>query len=200
MGILEKSAPRARIKYFIVQSIGSSVFLWAVGLETAGFGRISEAVIGGALRLKLGIAPFQRWFVRVLSTIGWELVFMASTLQKVLPVFLIRSLKLEPLILAVGGRVVVSLLGRINQTFLKKILAYSSVFMTIWLIICEGEMDKRLEYLIAYRGALGVVISVFAALIVEEIGEVLSGMGNIFTGVTISGFLSIRGCPPFIGF
>ena len=57
---LEKRRPRARIKYFIIQSVGSSVFLWSVGLEGARLGLAREISIRRALGLKLGIAPFQR--------------------------------------------------------------------------------------------------------------------------------------------
>lgn len=198
--LLEGRTPRARIKYFIIQRIGSSIFLWAVGLERAGLGGTREVVAGRALRLKLGIAPFQRWFINVLSSLRWELVFLASTLQKVLPVFLLRSLKFRVLTLFLGLSGAVSVFGSINQTFLKKILAYSSIFITIWLIACEGEVAKGLEYLVAYRDALGVAIVVFATQVAEEIREVLSGIRGLFRAAVIGGFFRIGGCPPFIGF
>lgn len=55
-----------RIKYFIIQSIGSSIFLIRIILGGMHFSLIIlERFIRISLILKLGIAPLHSWFVNV---------------------------------------------------------------------------------------------------------------------------------------
>jgi NADH:ubiquinone oxidoreductase subunit 2 (subunit N) len=118
-----------RIKYFIVQRIGSTLFLRSVGIAT--FIGVREALIRLirlALFLKLGVAPFHGWFIRVISDIRWDFFFLASTVQKVLPLYLISILSSGLLALVVVLRSLVRVLGSLNQLLIKKLLAYSSVF------------------------------------------------------------------------
>jgi NADH:ubiquinone oxidoreductase subunit 2 (subunit N) len=61
----------ARIKYFIVQRIGSTVFLSRVAIIAALGSTLSlETLIGLGLFLKLGAAPLHGWFVRVIGDIS----------------------------------------------------------------------------------------------------------------------------------
>ena len=60
-----------RIKYFIVQRVGSSVFLISLVLRTLEiFPVILSRLMGFSLSLKLGVAPFHGWFVNVLRKLS----------------------------------------------------------------------------------------------------------------------------------
>ena len=191
----------ARIKYFIIQGVGSSALLWTLGLRAiGGSGLAREGLIALALSLKLGVAPFQGWFIRVLSMLSWELILLASTLQKILPVFLLRRLEHEVLGWLIGLRAGVRVLGSINQVYLKKILGYSSVFITAWLLACEGEFSARIEYLGVYRVALVALVLAQVSSFVLELNETLRGLGLAMGAVFIGRLLRIGGAPPLIGF
>jgi hypothetical protein len=51
-------------------------------------------------------------------------------------------------------------LGRLNQVYAKKLLAYSSVFRAAWIASCEREFEALVQYLLAYLVALGIVVMV----------------------------------------
>lgn len=60
-----------RIKYFIVQRIGSRVFLARIVLGRIHVSQeLLESLMGLRLSLKLGLAPLHGWFIRVLRGIN----------------------------------------------------------------------------------------------------------------------------------
>lgn len=84
---------------------------------------------------------------------------MASTLQKLLPLFFLRLFYFHSGFVVIL-RSLVSVLGRLNQVYAKKLLAYSSVFRAAWIASCEREFEALVQYLLAYLVALGIVVMV----------------------------------------
>jgi NADH:ubiquinone oxidoreductase subunit 2 (subunit N) len=97
-------------------------------------------------------------------------------------------------------RAVVGVLGSINQAYLKKLLGYSSVFMTAWLLACESKFGVRIEYLRIYRAALVVLTLVVRETRVLEVGERLTNLTIVSRLALAISFLRIGGCPPLLGF
>jgi len=99
-----------------------------------------------------------------------------------------------------GLRALIRVLGRINQTHVKKIIAYSSIFITAWLLSCERATGVRFEYLTAYRVGLRVMILAATSFATAEVRELFASARGV-AGLTLGGsLLSLGGCPPFIGF
>jgi len=124
------------IKYFIVQAIGSRVFLMGVV-------RSSRIITLARFLLKLGMFPFFFWVPLVIGSITWFGCFFVRTFQK-LP----RMLSLfSPLFFHERGRDVLIIFsaslsiirGRIiglNQRDIRSLIAYSSVSQRSHLAIC----------------------------------------------------------------
>jgi NADH-quinone oxidoreductase subunit N len=189
------------IKYFIVQRIGSRVFLVRVVLGRLYVShRFLERLIGLSLVLKLGIAPAHSWFIRVIRGLSWEFLALASTAQKVLPVYLFRLTGFDLIRYVLMVRVGARVLGRINQLETKKLLAYSSIFRAVWLLRCGASFSISIQYLSVYALALLVIIGPLFTERRLNINEVLVKSLKRKICIYFIGFFRIAGSPPFLGF
>lgn len=120
----------AALKYFLIQALGSSVIILAASfaLTAAGSAKVLMAV---ALLLKSGAAPFHFWFPRVIEGLQWPSAIILITIQKIAPMSLLSYLTLEHIFpvfwAAILISAVVGAIGGLNQTLLRKIIAYSSI-------------------------------------------------------------------------
>lgn len=135
-----------------------------------------------------------------MAEIGWEILVIASSLQKVLPVFLLNlfSVPLRGPILVL--RVLVRVVNRVNLLHIKKLLGYSSVFTTAWLISCETSFKTVVEYLSGYLLALSGVALVIRLETSIQLNDFLADAHFGKVAIVIGCFLSIAGRPPFVGF
>jgi NADH-quinone oxidoreductase subunit N len=190
-----------RIKYFIIQRIGSSVFLSGVVLGALQVTHnLLRVFIGIRLVLKLGVAPLHGWFIRVLSQLSWEFLVLASTLQKVLPLYLFSLITFELLVYILVLSVAVRVVGSINLLETKKLLAYSSIFRAVWMLSCNSIFPVLAQYLGAYAVALGVLVGPLAVERRVNLNEVLAKNNKSKTLICLIGFFSLGGSPPFLGF
>jgi len=86
-----------RVKYFISQRVASLLFVLGLFL----FGELSVGVtfITLIILFKLGLPPMQRWLIRMLPTIGNMRIYLIFTVQKIIPLVIIRFLKISPMII-----------------------------------------------------------------------------------------------------
>lgn len=185
-----------RIKYFLVQALGSALFL--AGLLLSQIGGITR-LIELALGLKLGAAPFHLWFIAVLRLTRLRSLFLLSTVQKVIPIRILNWL---------GGRIVISVLtilrslvagwGVFNHSNLRRVLAYSSIFSVAW---CLARLGIFLwvwaAYLLVYGIGLWGLIATGLDLNSIRISHVYSGQRGIqFRLLLFLRLATLGGLPP----
>jgi len=79
-----------RIKYFIVQSIASGIFIIAsIQIKTLYNTTIIQNMVIISLILKIAASPFQEWFVNIRKNIKKYQLTILITWQKLAPIFLI---------------------------------------------------------------------------------------------------------------
>nr|WNH37640.1 NADH dehydrogenase subunit 2 [Lophotus capellei]BBG74540.1 NADH dehydrogenase subunit 2 [Lophotus capellei] len=140
-------AVEATTKYFLIQATAAAVILfssvtnaWLTGewniLNTSS--PLPIAIITIALALKLGMAPVHLWLPEVLQGLDLTTGLVLSTWQKLAPFILLMQIPspahnlltaIAILSIAVGGW------GGLNQTQLRKILAYSSIAHLGWVVV-----------------------------------------------------------------
>lgn len=129
---MNKSGQRAeaRSKYFLAQTTGSALFLFA---PTVWFTSLSVLANGGllvGLLTKVGRAPMHQWFPATAAGLSWSIVFLLITWQKVGPLMLVFTL-VRPTVfffsLFAVIRVFLGGLGGLNQTQIRPLIAYSSI-------------------------------------------------------------------------
>lgn len=123
---LSKDCFRA-IKYFLIQALGSRVFLLSLFFLARARAGIVVGFLLIAILLKLAMAPFQFWLVNLLGDIDWLRFFLISTVQKLMPiyVFLLTLRGTRGGVVVLGG--IFAVWGGLAASEIKTLLVYSSI-------------------------------------------------------------------------
>nr|YP_008238993.1 NADH dehydrogenase subunit 2 [Palinurellus wieneckii]AGN95864.1 NADH dehydrogenase subunit 2 [Palinurellus wieneckii] len=195
----------AALKYFLVQALGSALVILgaSLSLTTALF----SFMMLMALLLKLGAAPFHFWFPAIMEGLNWPQVIVLMTIQKVAPMLLISHMMTSQSLLIITCSAmlsaVVGSLGGLNQTSLRKILAFSSINHIGWMLAAMslGEPSWMMYF------GFYVVISTSVAMLFNNqqcfhFNQLMMQKPPWNYTPMISSFslLSLGGLPPFSGF
>nr|ABR87020.1 NADH dehydrogenase subunit 2 [Plecodus straeleni] len=140
-------AVEATTKYFLTQAAAAATLLFASVTNAWLTGQweiqqimhpLPNTMITLALALKIGLAPLHAWLPEVLQGLDLTTGLILSTWQKLAPFALI--LQIQPsnsaLLIILGlTSALVGGWGGLNQTQLRKILAYSSIAHLGWMIL-----------------------------------------------------------------
>nr|YP_003331160.1 NADH dehydrogenase subunit 2 [Alepocephalus australis]BAI50105.1 NADH dehydrogenase subunit 2 [Alepocephalus australis] len=141
-------AVEATTKYFLTQATAAAMILFASTTNAWMLGEwditqlshpAAATMVMIALALKLGLAPMHFWLPEVLQGLDLTTGLILSTWQKLAPFALIIQIAptMHPMVLTTLGisSAMVGGWGGLNQTQLRKILAYSSIAHLGWMII-----------------------------------------------------------------
>nr|ADW94693.1 NADH dehydrogenase subunit 2 [Zentrygon costaricensis] len=209
-------AIEATIKYFLVQATASALLLfssvsnaWATGQWdiTQLTHPTSCLLLTIAIAMKLGLAPFHFWFPEVLQGSPMTTALLLSTVMKLPPtaILFLTSHSLNPTlltILAIASTALGGWMG-LNQTQIRKILAFSSISHMGWMtiiIIYNPNLTLMTFYL--YILMTATVFLTFNTtktlkLTTMMISWTKTPMLNATLMLTL---LSLAGLPPLTGF
>nr|NP_739933.1 NADH dehydrogenase subunit 2 [Parazen pacificus]BAC23529.1 NADH dehydrogenase subunit 2 [Parazen pacificus] len=140
-------AVEATTKYFLVQATAAAIILFASTTNAWITGQwdiqqmshtVPTAMITLALMLKLGLAPAHFWLPEVLQGLDLTTGLILSTWQKLAPMSLLLQVPtLNPTLMMIVGLLstMVGGWGGLNQTQLRKIMAYSSIAHLGWMML-----------------------------------------------------------------
>nr|YP_009544238.1 NADH dehydrogenase subunit 2 [Roisinitermes ebogoensis]AYO45646.1 NADH dehydrogenase subunit 2 [Roisinitermes ebogoensis]URX52851.1 NADH dehydrogenase subunit 2 [Roisinitermes ebogoensis] len=200
----------ASLKYFIIQALASSTLLFLVlmktlvnqGLPMSEY--VHEYMIMTPLLLKMGAAPMHWWFPSVMEGLSWTNCLLVMTVQKMAPMMLASYLMKSTLVvlIMIGMSVVVGSLGGMNQTSIRKILTYSSINHTGWMLMALlGGSSLWMLYFTIYSLLTTTVTTIAKMYNTSFINQSLMTKGNKSAKYLLfSSLLSLGGLPPFIGF
>nr|QDW65156.1 NADH dehydrogenase subunit 2 [Brevitrygon imbricata] len=209
-------ATEATTKYFLTQATASATLLFAGVINTWLTGQwdfteisspTSATLISLALALKIGLAPLHFWLPEVLQGLNLLTGLILSTWQKLAPFAILLQLHhlLNPTLMMSMG--VLSILiggwGGINQTQLRKILAYSSIAHIGWMVvILYYSPSLTLLTLVIY---IMMTSSLFLILHTNNTTKInsmaiSSTKSPLLTITTMLVLLSLGGLPPLTGF
>nr|QOL00764.1 NADH dehydrogenase subunit 2 [Xya japonica] len=199
------------IKYFIVQALASTMLLFSVlmilmkmpvGMEKK---MIPSILISSSLMIKMGAAPFHYWFPEVMKTASWTNCLILMTWQKLAPMtinFLSVMESIVSMITIIVTSIVIGAIGGLNQTYLRQIMAYSSITHVGWMIgaIMINESSWEL-YFIVYSILSSVMVMMFNKLNLNYLNQLFLSSFPIYNKVSIFlMFFSFLGMPPLLGF
>nr|YP_009572237.1 NADH dehydrogenase subunit 2 [Dasyhippus barbipes]ABW36030.1 NADH dehydrogenase subunit 2 [Musca domestica]ALK60723.1 NADH dehydrogenase subunit 2 [Musca domestica]AMH85175.1 NADH dehydrogenase subunit 2 [Musca domestica]AMH85188.1 NADH dehydrogenase subunit 2 [Musca domestica]AMH85201.1 NADH dehydrogenase subunit 2 [Musca domestica] len=197
----------ASLKYFLTQALASSVFLFAVILFLLNTGKnnanLMEMIILSSLLLKSGSAPFHFWFPNVMEGLSWINALILMTWQKIAPLMLISYVIFKPLIIiSIILSSLIGALGGLNQTSLRKLMAYSSINHLGWMLAAMYNSNIWLVYFLFYTFLTFSMVLMFNMFKISYINQLFS---LFFHEKSIKFFLffnllSLGGLPPFLGF
>nr|AMH85383.1 NADH dehydrogenase subunit 2 [Stomoxys calcitrans] len=198
----------ASLKYFLTQALASSVFLFAVILfllnsKSINSNYLMEMIIFSSLLLKSGSAPFHFWFPNVMEGLSWVNALILMTWQKIAPLMLISYIIFKPLIIiSIILSSLIGALGGLNQTSLRKLMAYSSINHLGWMLAAMFNSNLWLIYFLFYTFLTFSMVFMFNMFKISYINQLFS---LFFFDKNIKFFLffnllSLGGLPPFLGF
>nr|ABB05527.1 NADH dehydrogenase subunit 2 [Psammodromus algirus]ABB05530.1 NADH dehydrogenase subunit 2 [Psammodromus algirus] len=209
-------ATEAATKYFIIQSTASAMILlssmmnaWKLG--TWDITQLSTnpatTLLTIALALKLGLAPMHFWLPEVMQGTTMMTSMIITTWQKLPPMSLLymtaNHLPTTIIFLMAITSILIGGWTGLNQTQLRKILAYSSIAHLGWITVIS-TLSKNL-LLLNLAIYLIMTLSMFMMLITttaktaKDLGMTWTTSPTLTT-MTMITLMSLGGLPPLTGF
>nr|QZK21337.1 NADH dehydrogenase subunit 2 [Amitermes sp. ANIC 0073] len=202
----------ASLKYFIVQVLASATLLFMVVMKTLTedlftfeSSTYTPMIICTPLLLKSGAAPFHWWFPGVMEGLSWENCALLMTVQKAAPLMLmsylidINAFTLSIILMST----IVGAIGGMNQTSMRKILTYSSINHTGWMLIALTTSENLwMVYFLIYSTLALTVVSAIKLSGVSFINQTMmtNKETKLMKFMMFTSLLSLGGLPPFLGF
>uniref|UniRef100_UPI0030FDFEB2 NADH dehydrogenase subunit 2 n=1 Tax=Orthopristis rubra TaxID=3358580 RepID=UPI0030FDFEB2 len=208
-------AVEAATKYFLAQATAAAMLLFASTTNAWLSGQwdiqqmshpLPTTMITIALALKIGLAPLHSWLPEVLQGLDLTTGLILSTWQKLAPFALLLQVQASnPTLLILLGitSTLVGGWGGLNQTQLRKILAYSSIAHLGWMIlVLQYSPSLTFLTLITY------FLMTFSTFLVFKLNQA-TNINTLATSWTKAPaitalaplvLLSLGGLPPLTGF
>nr|ACL35939.1 NADH dehydrogenase subunit 2 [Setophaga townsendi] len=209
-------AIEAATKYFLTQAAASALVLFSSMTNAWQTGQwditqlthpTSSLILTSAIAMKLGLVPFHFWFPEVLQGSPLTTGLLLSTIMKLPPITLLymTSTSLNPTLLTTLAILSTALGGwmGLNQTQIRKILAFSSISHLGWMAIII-IYNPKLTLLNFYLYAM-MTTTIFLTLNTIKVLK-LSTLMTAWTKVPslnamlLLTLLSLAGLPPLTGF
>nr|YP_010310514.1 NADH dehydrogenase subunit 2 [Acromitus flagellatus]UMY76049.1 NADH dehydrogenase subunit 2 [Acromitus flagellatus] len=211
------------IKYFVLSSISSGIFLLGSSLIFVNTGScdltplsnntymLEKTLITVALLFKLAASPFHFWVPDVYQGSQNKVLLVLGTIPKisVFGVFLMLFPNNKLVLLSTVLSLVIGSIGAINQAKFKRLLGYSSILAIGFVFLgmntlntqgIEGSVTYILIYLITFGGVI-----ITAELTIKEHSSIaefskLISQNRVLLVAFSALLLSIIGIPPLAGF
>nr|AER92653.1 NADH dehydrogenase subunit 2 [Brookesia thieli] len=217
--IMQPKHPRAAeaaIKYFLVQSIASAVMMFSGTLNAMQTGqwdisqltnKYANITLMLAMLMKIGAAPIYFWLPEVMQGTTMKTALIIATWQKIAPITLLymtfNNMPQKFMIILGTMSVIIGGLGGINQTQLRKLMAYSSLTNLGWTVMIFSMFPHTAVLNIATY----IIMSIPTFFLMEKMMlKTLQNMTTAWTTSTTANilltlmFLSLSGLPPLTGF
>nr|ABY63837.1 NADH dehydrogenase subunit 2 [Haplophaedia lugens] len=209
-------AIEAAIKYFLVQAAASTLLLFSSMVNAWHTGQwditqlnhpASCLLLTTAIAMKLGLVPFHFWFPEVLQGSPLTTAMLLSTVMKFPPItiLLLTSHSLNPTLLTIMAISSAALGGwmGLNQTQIRKILAFSSISHLGWMtitLIYSPKLTLMTFYLYCIMtGAIFLSLNTTKSLKLSTMMTSWTKAPMLNTTLMMT-LLSLAGLPPLTGF
>nr|AVP25723.1 NADH dehydrogenase subunit 2 [Scaphiophryne boribory] len=208
-------AIEAATKYFLTQAAASALILFSSLINTWAFGEWNIPSLSSSLSIplsiaicmKLGLAPLHFWMPEVLQGIPLMTGLILSTWQKIAPMALLIQISHAanlPLMITLGlTSIIVGGWGGINQTQLRKIMAFSSIGHLGWMIvILKFNPQLTLFNFILYIAMTSAMFLTLITMSTTKMSQLSTSWPKTpaLTTISMLTLLSLGGLPPLTGF
>nr|AER92625.1 NADH dehydrogenase subunit 2 [Brookesia minima]AER92627.1 NADH dehydrogenase subunit 2 [Brookesia minima] len=217
--IMQPKHPRATeaaIKYFLIQAIASAVMLFSGTLNAMQTGQwditqltdnYASTMFMMAMFMKVGAVPIYFWLPEVMQGTTTKTALIITTWQKIAPITLLFMTfnNISPSLMIFMGILSITIggWGGINQTQLRKLMAYSSLANTGWtLVIFSTHPNTAMLNIIIYMTMLIPTFLLMENMMMKTLQDTTtSWSSSTMANMTLMlMFLSLGGLPPLTGF
>nr|YP_010698189.1 NADH dehydrogenase subunit 2 [Aphrophora memorabilis]WCH58170.1 NADH dehydrogenase subunit 2 [Aphrophora memorabilis] len=193
--------PESSMKYFIIQSMGSSILLMGIILNSLKMNENMMIMMMGLL-MKLGAAPFHMWMISMMESLNWAKCLILSTWQKIATLMLMSYIINQLVMISVLLSLIMGALGGINQLSIKKMMAYSSINNLGWIIMSMTiSMKLWMNYFILYSVMITSLMMMLMKTKINYLNQCLLSSHSSLNKLSMSTImLSMGGLPPMLGF
>nr|YP_010943440.1 NADH dehydrogenase subunit 2 [Gammarus nipponensis]WLS55469.1 NADH dehydrogenase subunit 2 [Gammarus nipponensis] len=199
-----KYSMESALKYFLIQALGSIFIITTTSTPTQGM--LSLLITFIALALKSGAAPSHQWYPAMVEGLSWLVFTILATIQKIAPMilifFLLKTNMLDHAItFYIFCSAAVGAVGGLTQNSLRKIVTYSSIAHTSWLLLAISYSSwSWVSYFFTYSFILVSLTTLLSHSQVSTLNH-LTTTNQAMTSISLaSSILSLGGLPPFTGF
>nr|QNH81364.1 NADH dehydrogenase subunit 2 [Platyrinchus mystaceus] len=209
-------AIEASTKYFLIQAMASTLLLFSSTINAWFTGQwditqltypTSCLLLTIAISMKLGLVPFHFWFPEVLQGSSLPTNLLLTTIMKLPPTVLLfmTTPSLNPTLLSLMAIASAALGGwmGLNQTQIRKVLAFSSISHLGWMTIIL-IYNPKLTLLTFYLYSL-TTATIFLTLShtnTLKLATMMTAWSKFppLTAILMLTLLSLAGLPPLTGF
>nr|ACH70208.1 NADH dehydrogenase subunit 2 [Varanus varius] len=209
-------ATEASTKYFLIQAASSALILLSgiINAHICGTwditnisNNLSKIMFTTALATKLGLAPIHFWLPEVLQGVSMLTALIITTWQKIAPMALLITtwnLIPTPITLSLGLlSTIIGGLGGLNQTQLRKMMAYSSIAHLGWMFVIITISPSltlfNLTLYITLTSSTMLIMHLTMSKTLQN-ATLISSHSPITTSLLLLSILSLGGLPPLSGF
>nr|ACO05693.1 NADH dehydrogenase subunit 2 [Ommatotriton ophryticus ophryticus] len=209
-------ATESATKYFLTQATASALILFSTIMNAWMTGEWTiinmtcytpTTILTIALAIKLGIAPFHLWLPDVLQGLDMMTCLILSTWQKLAPMALLMltspQLNTNLLIVMALTSTIIGGWGGLNQTQVRKIMAYSSIAHLGWMtLIVSFAPNLALLNLMIYLLMTSSMFMMLMTLNSTSVNKLSTSWLKTPTMAAsmMAVLLSLGGLPPMSGF
>nr|DAZ91276.1 TPA_asm: ND2 [Gammarus wautieri] len=199
-----KYSTESALKYFLIQALASMLIITAsCYLNTHSYFNL---LLTTMLLLKSGAAPSHQWLPSVAEGANWPIFSILVTLQKVNPLILIfftlkTNMSYYLIILYALTSAIIGSMGGLSQNSLRKIIAYSSITHTSWILstlLCTSWV--WLLYFLIYAFIVMSLVSILELSQMSTLNHLIILDKSYLSFIISMSMLSLSGLPPFTGF
>nr|AAS80076.1 NADH dehydrogenase subunit 2 [Dolichophis schmidti] len=208
-------ATEAATKYFLTQTTASTAMLFAATMnamnhsnwETNLTMEPAMTIITLSLMMKMAAAPFHFWLPDVSQGSTTLTALTILTWQKIAPIMILLTTHNKTNITLTLMSAVLSItaggLGSLNQTQLRKLMAFSSIAHTGWVLATMTMAPKisTLTFMIYTMTTIPMflVMNLTTSTTIKDLGIMWTNSPSMMTVLSIT-MLSLGGLPPLLGF
>nr|YP_009334272.1 NADH dehydrogenase subunit 2 [Andraca theae]APO08731.1 NADH dehydrogenase subunit 2 [Andraca theae] len=196
------------LKYFLTQALASINFLFIILfklilIQNFELNYLISIIINSTLLMKMGSAPFHFWFPNIIEGFSWFNNFILMTWQKITPMILLSYyFNKNFLFFAIILNISIGAIGGLNQTSLRKLMAFSSINNLGWMLFAIMISENLwIFYFFMYSFLTSIMCFLFYIMNTFFINQLFINNINFTIKMNLLiNFLSMGGLPPFIGF
>nr|YP_009442059.1 NADH dehydrogenase subunit 2 [Japananus hyalinus]ARA90987.1 NADH dehydrogenase subunit 2 [Japananus hyalinus] len=195
------SSSESMIKYFIMQSVSSTMFLFSVTIMLIGVNMMEEFMLSLSMLIKLGSTPFHNWIIMTIENLSMMTMLNMLTILKIPPLMIMYQIESDWILIPIMLGMIISPIQCLNQSSIRKTLGFSSIFNISLTLLIIDKMLTMLMFMLIYSLNMILLTMVFNSLKIKYFNQIMLNESSNWNKINVwINLLSMGGFPPLMGF